>query len=87
MTIISTSILLRIVIGLTIALVLAEAGYAVTIVARDLPEDTNSPDFASPWAGADWHPFTSIEDERQVKWETVTFKKLWSLIPEGVVMV
>ena len=38
------------VIGLTIATVLQEAGYAVTILARDLPEDSESQAFASPWA-------------------------------------
>jgi glycine/D-amino acid oxidase-like deaminating enzyme len=36
------------VIGLTSALALAEAGYSVTIVARELPGD-NSQNWASPW--------------------------------------
>jgi glycine/D-amino acid oxidase-like deaminating enzyme len=42
------------VIGLTIAHVLTEGAnasrFAVSIVARDLPEDTYSQGFASPWA-------------------------------------
>lgn len=73
-------------IGLTSALVLAEAGYSVHVVARDLPEDT-SQQFASPWAGANWHSFVTAEDERQVRWERLTFEKMWSLIPRGLAMV
>lgn len=38
------------VIGSTTALVLAERGYDVTLVARDLPTDLKSQAFASPWA-------------------------------------
>ncbi|KAF9518107.1 hypothetical protein BS47DRAFT_1482838 [Hydnum rufescens UP504] len=74
------------VIGLTAALRLAESGYSVSIVARDLPSDSNSQQFASPWAGANWHSFCTAEDERQCRWETITFKKVWSLIPSGVAM-
>jgi hypothetical protein len=76
-----------IVIGLTAAVRLAESGYSVSIVARDLPSDSNSQQFASPWAGANWHSFCTAEDERQCRWETITFKKVWSLIPSGVAMV
>ena len=42
--------LLRSVIGLTSALTLAEQGYQVKLIARDLPEDSASQAFASPWA-------------------------------------
>lgn len=39
------------VIGLTVAHVLTEeAGFEVTIIARDMPEDLTSQAFASPWA-------------------------------------
>ncbi len=38
------------VIGLSIALELKQAGYRVIIVAKDLPEDSFSTGFASPWA-------------------------------------
>jgi D-amino-acid oxidase len=38
------------VVGLTTALVLSERGYRVLVVARDLPEDSASQAFASPWA-------------------------------------
>ncbi|KAH8989183.1 nucleotide-binding domain-containing protein [Lactarius hatsudake] len=71
------------VIGLTIAHVLTEdAGFKVTIVARDMPEDLTSQAFASPWAGADWSPLTS--DDRLLSWEKHTFDKFWSMIPTGL---
>jgi 2-polyprenyl-6-methoxyphenol hydroxylase-like FAD-dependent oxidoreductase len=38
------------VIGLTAALELHKAGHRPAIVARDLPEDSLSIGFASPWA-------------------------------------
>jgi glycine/D-amino acid oxidase-like deaminating enzyme len=37
------------IIGLTSALALIEAGYSVTIIARDLPGDDSSQQWASPW--------------------------------------
>ncbi|KAI9444753.1 nucleotide-binding domain-containing protein [Lactarius indigo] len=73
------------VIGLTIAHVLTEdAGFKVTIVARDMPEDLTSQAFASPWAAADWSPLTT--DGRLMSWEKHTFDKFWSMIPTGLVM-
>jgi hypothetical protein len=61
------------VIGLTCALSLVEKGFAVHIVARGLPEDTDSQNFASPWAGANICPFKSKEEgPREAKWETAT---------------
>lgn len=39
-----------IVIGLSTALELSGKGIKVAIVARDLPEDSGSVGFASPWA-------------------------------------
>lgn len=38
------------VLGLTNAFELRERGYKVTILARDLPQDSFSQTFASPWA-------------------------------------
>jgi glycine/D-amino acid oxidase-like deaminating enzyme len=38
------------VIGLSAALELVQAGYKVAMAAKDLPEDSNSFGFASPWA-------------------------------------
>lgn len=40
------------VIGVTTAVTLARKGYKVTVCARDLPTDSESTGFASPWAGA-----------------------------------
>jgi len=74
------------VVGLTCALRLAENGFDVDIVARDHPADLDSQQFASPWAGANWHPFPTAEDKRQCRWEALTFKKIWSLIPIGLAM-
>nr|ALM22238.1 D-amino acid oxidase [Sporobolomyces roseus] len=75
------------VIGLTCALSLVEQGYTVHVVARDLPEDTDSTAFASPWAGANVCPFKSLEEgPREARWETVTFKKLSTMIPSGLAM-
>jgi hypothetical protein len=75
------------VVGLTAALALAEAGHSVEVVARDLPGDSTSQQFASPWAGANWHSFVTAEDQRQCRWETITFNKIWSMIPQGLAMV
>lgn len=41
---------LHAVLGLTSAWELRKKGYRVTILARDLPQDTFSQSFASPWA-------------------------------------
>jgi glycine/D-amino acid oxidase-like deaminating enzyme len=38
------------VIGLSVAIELHKKGLGVAIVAKDLPEDTESVGFASPWA-------------------------------------
>ncbi|GAA6012521.1 hypothetical protein JCM10207_009028 [Rhodosporidiobolus poonsookiae] len=76
------------VIGLTCALTLAKKGYRVHVVARDLPEDTTSQNFASPWAGANWTPFFSREDgPRECKWEERTFRHWQQLVPSGKALV
>ncbi|CED84830.1 D-aspartate oxidase [Phaffia rhodozyma] len=66
------------VIGCTTALILAEKGYDVAIVARDLPTDALSQSFASPWAGANWHPFNGSTDQVK-RWETMSYPKLKEL--------
>lgn len=38
------------VTGLSIGLELVKRGYKIAFVAKDLPEDDQSPGFASPWA-------------------------------------
>ncbi|BGP53383.1 D-amino acid oxidase [Rhodotorula sphaerocarpa] len=75
------------VIGLAAALALAQKGYKVHVIARDLPEDTVAQTFASPWAGANFTPFMTKEaGPRQAKWETATFKQWVDLVPQGLVM-
>lgn len=62
------------VIGLTIAHILSEKPerYSVTIVARDLPEDLDSQQWSSPWAGALIERGDSSSDERTKRWRTAT---------------
>ncbi|GAA5865820.1 hypothetical protein JCM3774_003109 [Rhodotorula dairenensis] len=75
------------VIGLSCALALAQRGFKVHVVARDLPQDTVSQTFASPWAGANWTPFmTKDAGPRQAKWEEATFKQWVNLVPQGLAM-
>ncbi|KDN52038.1 nucleotide-binding domain-containing protein [Tilletiaria anomala UBC 951] len=62
------------VIGLTSAHVLQRRGYQVTIAARDLPEDADSPAFASPWAGANWCSFASHSNFEQQRYDQITFE-------------
>ncbi|KAL7413857.1 FAD dependent oxidoreductase [Mrakia frigida] len=71
------------VIGCTSALILAQRGYSVTLVARDLPGDL-SQDACSLFAGANWHPFQDSSLQVQ-SWERIGFLKLKSLIPSGLV--
>ncbi|KAJ6172603.1 hypothetical protein N7470_001670, partial [Penicillium chermesinum] len=63
------------VIGLLSALTLVDAGYKVTIVARDLPGDENQ-DWASPWAGAGILPSPDVGGESL---QTESFKYFWAL--------
>ncbi|KAG2005313.1 hypothetical protein GB937_008856 [Aspergillus fischeri] len=63
------------VIGLTSALALAQAGYSVMIVARELPGD-DSLRWASPWAGAGILPYP---DSAGQDLQTETFKYYWAL--------
>ncbi|KPV76929.1 uncharacterized protein RHOBADRAFT_24783 [Rhodotorula graminis WP1] len=75
------------VVGLSCGLVLSRQGYRVHFIARDLPEDSTSQGFASPWAGANWTPFYSRDEgPRQAKWEEATFARWVSLVPSGLAM-
>lgn len=58
------------VIGLTIAHVLSEKPerYSITVVARDLPDDLDSQQWSSPWAGALIEHANSTSDERTKRW-------------------
>ncbi|KAH6950274.1 hypothetical protein DER45DRAFT_513045 [Fusarium avenaceum] len=64
------------IIGLTSALALVEAGYSVTIIARDLPGDDSSQQWASPWAGAGILPHP---DYKGHDLQTESFKFYWAL--------
>ncbi|PLB53354.1 nucleotide-binding domain-containing protein [Aspergillus steynii IBT 23096] len=63
------------IIGLLSALTLTDAGYKVTIVARDLPGD-ESQDWASPWAGASICPHPDVGGNSL---QTENFKFFWAL--------
>ncbi|PYI19564.1 nucleotide-binding domain-containing protein [Aspergillus japonicus CBS 114.51] len=63
------------IIGLLSALTLTDAGYKVTIVARDLPGD-ESQDWASPWAGVSIFPHPDAGGESL---QTENFKYFWAL--------
>lgn len=62
------------VIGLTIAHVLSEKPkeYSITIIARDLPEDLDSQQWSSPWAGALIERGNSTSDERTKRWRAIS---------------
>jgi hypothetical protein len=84
------------VIGLTAALLLArdrEHNYRITVIARDLPSDVDSQAFASPWAGANWCPFTNPdvapmiwEWERESLWVPSCWMDLEKRLTGGVVV-
>ncbi|KAK6380960.1 hypothetical protein LTS17_005161 [Exophiala oligosperma] len=65
------------IIGLTTALILSQAGYRVTIVARELPGD-DSTKWASPWAGAVILP-VATDDDRDKKMQLASFRFYWAL--------
>ncbi|KAL3420873.1 putative FAD dependent oxidoreductase [Phlyctema vagabunda] len=62
--------------GLACASVLCSK-YDVTIVARDLPGDLGT-DWASPWAGAVFHPQKTTDRLKQ-EMQTIAFKHYWAL--------
>ncbi|KAK5787830.1 hypothetical protein VI817_010327 [Penicillium citrinum] len=63
------------IIGLLSALTLTDAGYKVTIIARDLPGD-DSQDWASPWAGVSIFPHPDVGGHSL---QTENFKYFWAL--------
>ncbi|KAJ5340415.1 nucleotide-binding domain-containing protein [Penicillium brevicompactum] len=63
------------IIGLLSALTLTDAGYRVTIVARDLPGDETQ-DWASPWAGVSIYPHPDVGGHSL---QTENFKYFWAL--------
>ncbi|KAI2486119.1 D-amino acid oxidase [Pyrenophora tritici-repentis] len=67
------------VIGLDVALILAENGYSrhTTIVAQHLPGDT-SVDYTSPWAGANFSAISG-SDKNALIWDKAGYKRLMKL--------
>ncbi|CAH0014437.1 unnamed protein product [Clonostachys rhizophaga] len=67
------------VIGLNVALVLAEKGFAknTTIVAEHLPGDT-SINYTSPWAGANFSAI-SASDKNALRWDRLGYEYLLRL--------
>ncbi|TXT06147.1 hypothetical protein VHUM_03620 [Vanrija humicola] len=65
------------ILGVATADALTEAGLRVAIVARDLPEDAHSAQFASPWAGANWSSFAANPAEQ--KRDALTFRRFSEL--------
>lgn len=77
------------VIGLTTALELKSCHPAsdVTVVAKHLPTD-RAPEYASPWAGANWLS-VATDNGPQEAWDAVAFEKfaqLASAVPESGVL-
>ncbi|TFK45195.1 hypothetical protein OE88DRAFT_1740516 [Heliocybe sulcata] len=67
------------VFGLTIALFLPRH-YDVTIVARDMPGDPDSLDWASPWAGAGFGGGgTKPDDPQEMEMLKAAFRYYWNL--------
>ncbi|EGV66303.1 nucleotide-binding domain-containing protein, partial [Yamadazyma tenuis ATCC 10573] len=66
--------------GLTTAVELKKShpSYDITIVSSHLPGDI-SPDFTSPFAGANWHSFATIEDKRLQTYDLEGYKRLVQL--------
>lgn len=61
------------IIGLTSAIRLSQAGYQVTVIARDLPGDPLHASYASTAAGAHHLSFADDGDTRQQAWDKRTF--------------
>ncbi|ORX38183.1 hypothetical protein BD324DRAFT_619882 [Kockovaella imperatae] len=70
------------VVGLTIALESHKRGFKPVIIARDLPQDSDSTGFASPWAGCLWHPFDHEGTTLGSQCDKETFLKLGELSKE-----
>lgn len=69
------------VTGLSIGLELVKRGYKIAFVAKDLPEDDQSPGFASPWAGCNWCSFAD-NNKREQEWDRKTYEALFRVAKE-----
>ncbi|KAI9776273.1 MAG: hypothetical protein M1835_005569 [Candelina submexicana] len=61
------------VIGLQTAVFLLEADYKVTVIAKHLPGDL-SPEYTSPWAGAQWRTHATTDQPEQCQWDLETYR-------------
>ncbi|KAF4459653.1 D-amino-acid oxidase [Fusarium albosuccineum] len=70
------------VIGLDVALVLAERGYgqSITVVAEHLPGDT-APSYTSPWAGCNFSAISGT-DANALRWDKLGYIHLTKLASE-----
>ncbi|KAF2717341.1 FAD dependent oxidoreductase [Polychaeton citri CBS 116435] len=69
------------VTGLTSALLLAENGYNVTVVAAHVPGDS-SIEYTSPWAGGHWRPHSTPSEPELCDWDIQSYKH-WLKVIEG----
>ncbi|KAH7076066.1 hypothetical protein FB567DRAFT_152343 [Paraphoma chrysanthemicola] len=60
------------VIGLQTAASLLEAGFKVTIIAKQFPGD-ESIEYTSPWAGAIWRTHSSPDQKEQCQWDLESY--------------
>ncbi|GAA6064553.1 hypothetical protein JCM10212_005780 [Sporobolomyces blumeae] len=70
------------VIGLSTAIKLKEAGYRVSLVARDFPGDPKCIEFTSPWAGAHHVSVATGADMRLHQFDARTFQVMSELIEQ-----
>ncbi|KAF4967978.1 hypothetical protein FSARC_4539 [Fusarium sarcochroum] len=70
------------IIGLDVALVLAERGYgkSITVIAEHLPGDT-APNYTSPWAGCNFSAISGT-DANALKWDKAGYFHLSKLASE-----
>ncbi|ODV88052.1 hypothetical protein CANARDRAFT_193881 [[Candida] arabinofermentans NRRL YB-2248] len=68
------------VVGLTNAYELAKLGHSITIVAQTIPSDFQfHANYTSPFAGANWHSFASLEDKYVQDIDIVGYHKFLEL--------
>ena len=72
------------VVGLSTAIELRSAypGSRITVVAKHFPGD-RSIEYASPWAGANWAPFSN-DNGPEEHYDRVTYDRFGKLVDEGV---
>ncbi|KAF4962170.1 hypothetical protein FSARC_9744 [Fusarium sarcochroum] len=71
------------IIGLNVALVLAEQGFgpSITVIAEHLPGDT-APSYTSPWAGCNFSAISG-RDKNALRWDKLGYAHLSKLASQG----